>query len=81
MALFTELVDDDADVGIRSKDFSLALHVWVNMSCRKVTVAEAALTFNTTPELVREGVKGAYWLCLYEADGDPMKQTIEADGE
>jgi hypothetical protein len=79
---FTEFErDPDADVGVMWDHFITAIGIWVyvNSGHREVTVAEAALTFNTTPDLVREAVATHPWLFASD-DPDPSKQTIESDG-
>ncbi len=80
---FTEFErDEDADSGVMFENFITALSVWVyvNESERTLTIAEAALVFNTTPELVREAVEAHPWLYSPHKD-DPSEQTIESDGE
>lgn len=83
MALFTrEMFEPDEDeAGIHLCGLSSALVTWVGMQDRgKVTVAEATMAFNTTPEVVREAVCDGSWMFLFGADSDPL-QTIELDGE
>lgn len=82
---FTEFERDaTAATGVFFRDFITALATWVytNEGDYECTVAEAALAFNTTPELVREAIEGHPWLLLRGADEtDPTKQVIESDGE
>jgi len=83
MSLFTAFErDDNADTGVMWGSFVTAIAIWVyvNGGQRTLTVAEAALAFNTTPELVREAVAEHPWLYSPHHD-DPAKQTIESDGE
>lgn len=80
---FTEFErDPDAMTGVMFDNFITAIGVWVyvNEGRRYLTVAEAALVFNTTPELVREAVQTHPWLYSRPHD-DPAKQLIESDGE
>lgn len=83
--LFTEILpDDDDDAGIHLGDFSTAISVWSFMqnSEKPQSVADVALAFNTTPELVRRGVTDHYWLFLSpENERDPTKQFINHEGE
>ena len=74
--------DRNADVGVMWHNFVTALTLWVyvNEGARSVTVGEAAMTFNTSIELVREAVGENAWL-YFSHDADPAKQTIQSDGE
>jgi hypothetical protein len=70
------------DAGVFADDFCRALLTWVAMQDREgVTVAEAALAFNTTPDVIREGIEEGYWTSWHGPDDDPTKQIIELDGE
>ncbi len=83
MAMFTQFErDNNATVGVMFRDFvtAVGMFVYTNGEERRVTVADVALAFNTTPELVREAVADHYWL-LASDDEDPAKQVIECDGE
>jgi hypothetical protein len=47
-----------------------------------ITVAEAALAFNTTPAVIREAVEDASWIYVANArEPDPCKQNLELDCE
>lgn len=74
--------DPDAEVGVMWDGFLTAVSVFVytNEDTRRVTVADVALAFNTTPELVREAVAEHPWLYTREHD-DPAQQIIESEGE
>lgn len=86
MGLFTEILpDEDWDTGIHRREFSTAVSVWSFMQNRAavagVTVAEAAIAFNTTPELIRQAAEDNYWMFLSpEHETDPTKQIIEHEG-
>lgn len=82
--LYTEILpDDDEEPGIHRRDFSTAVSVWSWMQQRPVSVADAAMAFSTTPELIRQAVSDNYWmlLCPSVDEPDPTKQFIEHDGE
>lgn len=85
MGLFerTMFAAPDDDAGIMIDDFGRALVTWTAMQNRTpVTVAEAAMAFNTSPEIVREAIENASWILVAnEAEPDPTKQRIELDGE
>lgn len=83
MSTFTEFERDrSVGVGVMFDEFATAvgIYVYTNEGARSVTVADVAMAFNTTPDLVREAVKSHYWLHSYH-DDDPAKQVIESDGE
>lgn len=64
----------DAEAGtVRQSDFTNALGLWVNCQEREPTVSEAAMTFNASPDLIRDAVGDDPWLNIV---GD----KIEADG-
>jgi hypothetical protein len=80
---FTE-EDGDETAGIFMGDLGRALVIWTCMVAEakdQVTVADAALAFNTTPEIIREAVDDAYWIGWRGPDDDPTKQILETDGE
>jgi len=85
MGLFTEILpDEDEEAGIHRREFATAVSVWSFMQNKETqtTVAEVALAFNTTPELVRQAVDDHYWMSLDNPDEkDPTKQTIWHEGE
>jgi hypothetical protein len=85
MAIFqrSDFDDSSEDAGIFIEHLAAALVTWTAMQDRLgVTVAEAALSFNTTPEVIREAIKDAAWiLVVNEYDPDSTKQLIELDGE
>lgn len=83
MTVFTEFERDrGSSVGVMFDDFvtAVAMLVYTNEGVRKVSVADVALTFNTTPALVREAVAEHPWLFSHH-DDDPAAQIIESDGE
>lgn len=56
-APFTDFERDPNEVGIHWDHFITALGIWTYLNeSRGVTVAEAAMVFNTTPDLVREAI-------------------------
>jgi len=59
---------------------AVGIYVYTNEDNRKVSIADIAMTFNTTPELVREAVAAHPWLYCQHND-DPAKQIVESDGE
>lgn len=73
--------DDDAGVGI--DDLGRALVTWTAMQDKTPTVADAAMAFNTSPEIIREAVEDASWIFVSapESETDPTKQRLELDGE
>lgn len=81
--LFTNFErDENAEIGVMWRSFvtAVGIYVYTNEGARKVSVADVALAFNTTPELAREAVQEHPWLCC-GADGDPSQALIESDGE
>lgn len=80
---FTEFErDPDVGVGVMWEQFITAVGIWVytNENARRPTIAEAALAFNTTVDLIREAVDDHPWL-YSPPDADPAKQEIWSDGE
>jgi len=74
--------DDEDEAGIHMKSLGRALVIWTTMNFgKKQTVAEAAEAFNTTPDIIREAIDEAMWICYGGPDDDPTKQIIELDGE
>jgi len=81
--MFTDFErEKNAGVGVMFDDFvtAVGMYVYTNEGKRDVSVADVALTFNTTPELVREAVEDHPWLFCHD-DTDPAKQIIHSDGE
>lgn len=81
---FTHFVEDSQqDVGLTRHDFASALHTWMHMQQRRVSVAEAMTTFNATHADVIRAIDDAYWLFMNCEAGetDPAKMWIEEDGE
>ncbi|RAV76580.1 hypothetical protein [Aerococcus loyolae] len=85
MTLFTQdmIEDDENEAGIHLHNIVNAVQCWSVMQNRKTSVAEAALTFNTTPEIIRTAVEYGFWMSLEcdEGENDPAKQFIGLDGE
>lgn len=85
MALFerSQFAAPDDDAGVMIDGLGRALVTWTAMQDRyPVTVADAALAFNTTPEVIREAIEDAHWIVVVnESSPDPTKQLIELDGE
>lgn len=78
------LAGDDDEAGIRLGDVGRAIMIWVAMNDGKsqVSVADAAMMFNTTPELVRAAIEEDPWATIIGADYvDPRRQIIVDDGE
>ncbi|WP_336802389.1 hypothetical protein [Kaistia sp. MMO-174] len=76
--------DDDSDEGgLSIADFCQSVATWSCMQLRSVSVAEAALAFNTTPDVVQHAINehGGFYLYLIGDDADPTEQFIEHDGE
>lgn len=83
MPPFTEFErDKSTGVGVMFEDFitAVGMLVYTNEGTREISVADVALTFNTTPALVREAVQEHPWL-FTDHDDDPAKQIIVSDGE
>lgn len=73
----------DDEAGIMIGRLGTALVTWTAMQNRMpITVAEAALAFNTTPEVIREAIEDASWIYIATREDitDPAKQIIELDG-
>ena len=54
-----------------------ALLVWTVMVFEakdQVTIADAALAFNTTPDIIREAGEVGMWIGCHAPDDDPTKQ-------
>lgn len=84
MSIYTEILsDEDDDAGIHVGQLAEAVSVWAWMQAgdEPQTVATAALTFNTTPALIRQAIEIHPWAFLTGPDDDPTKQRIEHDGE
>lgn len=61
----------DEDGAPREREFSHAVQMWAICQGRAVvTVQEAALAFNATPEVIRQAVEAHYWMYL---DGDRIE--------
>jgi hypothetical protein len=76
-----QFATDDDEAGVFIDGLGRALVTFCAMQERAVTVAEAAMAFNTNPEVIREAVENAIWITVFGPDDDPTKQTIELDGE
>lgn len=76
MSKFTrdQFAEPDDEAGVFMTGLSQALLTWTAMQERTVTVAEAALSFNTTPEIITEAINGALWIYI-DRDG-----TLQLDG-
>lgn len=84
MAVFQrgDFAHPDDEAGVFIDGLGRALVTWVAMQDRSpVTVAEAALSFNTTPGVIREAVEDAMWIGVEGPDDDPTKQRLELDGD
>lgn len=82
MPPFTHILSDDSpDAGIHQSQLGEAVSVWAWMQSEQQTIAAAALTFNTTPELIRAALEEHPWCSWIGPDDEPMKQRIEHDGE
>lgn len=82
MTLFTDILpDEDGDAGIHIGQLAEAISVWAWMQPEQQTVADAALAFNTTPQFVRDAIAVHPWCFVSGPEDNPMKQTIEHDGE
>lgn len=74
--------DASVGVGVMFADFvtAVGMYVYTNEGSREVTIADIAMTFNTTPVLAREAIEDHPWLFLRD-DADPAKATVVSDGE
>jgi hypothetical protein len=74
--------DDDAEAGVRLHDIGRAIMIWSVMNYgQPLSVAEAAMAFNTTTAIVRDAVEEDRWAFLTGDETDPQKEFIEVDGE
>lgn len=74
--------DNDAASGVRLHDIGRAIMIWSVMNYgRPLSVAEAAMAFNTTTAIVRDAVEEDRWAFLTGDETDPQKEFIEVDGE
>jgi hypothetical protein len=79
------LEDDDHEPGIHRREFAEAVSVWAWMTGQHDprSVAEASLTFNTTPDMIRRAIDDHAW--MFRGWGvhttEPLLQFIEHDGE
>lgn len=71
----TQFMADDDEAGIAIADLGRALVTWTAMQDRTPTIAEAAMAFNTAPEIIREAVADAMWIYINDHN-----QTLELDG-
>jgi hypothetical protein len=79
----SQFAEPDDEAGIMIDGLGAALVTWTAMQDRSpITVADAALAFNTTPEVIREAIEAACWIFIASRDDitDPTKQIIELDG-
>lgn len=84
MALFerTQFEEDEDMAGVHMGSLGRALVTWAAMNYgQPLTVATAALAFNTTPDVIREAIEGGMWIEYYGPADDPAMQKIELDGE
>jgi hypothetical protein len=84
MTLYTDILGDHSDEpGIQQSQLGDAVSVWAWMQSGATpqTVATAALTFNTTPALIRFAIDGHPWCFWSGPDDNPALQLIEHDGE
>lgn len=76
---------EEEGAGITLNDVSRAIMIWVCMNFeqgrKKLSVADVAIAFNTTPDLVREACDTPYLYCIPKDETDPMKQFVDVDGE
>jgi hypothetical protein len=79
---YTEILsDENEDAGIHRTQFSNAVSTWVWMQQRPITVMAAAISFNTTPDLIEQAVSDHYWMFLGGDADKRFERTIEHDGE
>lgn len=80
---FTEVIydEDSQEPGIHLDKLGMAIGHWAWMQEQQQSVASAALTFNTTPQIVRDAIEAYPWTLLTGPTDDPTKQMIEHDGE
>jgi len=70
----------DDEAGVTISMLGLAIVTWAAMQDKVMTVREAATTFNTTDDAIREAVALTMWIGLEGPDDDATKQRIELDG-
>jgi hypothetical protein len=74
--------DVDAETGVCLYDIGRAIMIWSVMNYgRPLSVAEAAMAFNTPTAIVRDAVEENRWTFLTGDETDPQKEFIEVDGE
>lgn len=71
--------ENDGD-GVTMSDFTAALSVWAWMNQRDITVAEAALAFNVSPDLVIEVVEASESM-FFDDKTVTASSVIEFDGD
>jgi len=76
-----DFMKPDDEAGIPFENFAQALPLWAWMQNRTVSVAEAALAFNTSPDIIRRAFEDQPYAYLSGDDADPSQQFIEHDGE
>lgn len=84
MALFEwhMFASEDDDAGVFVEHLSRALLTWAAMNYEKpLTVAEAASTFNTTPDVIRAAIEEGQWISYHGPYDDPTKQMIQTEGD
>lgn len=83
MGLFTRehFGAEGDDAGVFISDLGRALVIYTAMQDEAVTVASAATTFNTTPEIIREAIEDSSWIGWHGPHDDPSKQIVETDGD
>jgi hypothetical protein len=85
MGIFTrdQFANEDESAGVFLSSLGTALVTWRAMQDKGViTVADAALDFNTTPAIIIEAISGSMWIDVDNTrSDDPRQQLIELDGE
>lgn len=69
------------EAGVLMEWLGTALVTFCAMQDHTITVRQAAIAFNTTPEVIREAVEDAMWISVVGPGDDPTKQRLELDGD
>ena len=82
--LFTAdmLAEEGGGAGIFLENVTDALTTWVAMNEEQgCTIGNAAMVFNTTPEIIRQAADRSYWAYIIPDGSDPLADRIALDGE
>jgi hypothetical protein len=74
---------DGEEAGIYFMDFASAVSTWAACQMReRVSIAEAEMAFNVSPDIIREAAHtGIHLMFVTGNPKDPREEFIEHDGE